>query len=221
MNRKQFLLAAAVALVSGIGLYLLLSMEYQVPLVPLDEAPRPPVRPRGDARHLTLNGLGRPPDLAGNEMRRRRNELAQEHRRRLALWRDGRLPLSEVEAVEMELWVARAAVGEIGEREMHVQLAALFEREYRRLVQLHERMLAGADEVARARLFVARERQRADLPIEDPEGRDYESLRRAYLADVKERHRRLIDQGVGNRENLAQEYELLEEEFPPEAGGGG
>jgi hypothetical protein len=216
VNRKQFLLAALVAACSGLGLYLFLTAEHDVPLVPVEDAPRAPVSPRGDSPHLTLSGLGQPPDLAGNELRRHRNRLAEEHRARLAAWRDGRATSREVEAVEMELWVARAAVGEISQKEMHAQLAALFERERERLVLLQAKSLAGPDEVARARLYVARERHRAGLPIEDPEGRDYETMRRAYLESVKKRHTSLIEQGAGNREHLAQEYEGLVDEFPPE-----
>lgn len=216
MNRKQFLLAALVAAGSAVVIYLLLSAEHLVPLVQVEEGPRPPVRPRGDAPHLTLSGLGQPPEFEGNDLRRHRNRLAEQHRALLAQWRAGRAHLNAVEAVEMELWVARAAVGEVEDAVMHAKLAELFARELERLTKLHANMLAGADQVARAALYVARERHRAGLPQEDPEGRDYETERVAYLAAVKERHERLVDQGVGNREDLKQEYEMLEEEFPPE-----
>ena len=62
--------------------------------------------------------------------------------------------------------------------------------------------------------MTARERRLAGLPIDDPEGRDYATLRASYLADWKTRNEALLESGFGTREQLDMEWESLHEDFP-------
>jgi hypothetical protein len=222
VGRRHLLLLSVSVLGTAALLWVLLAGEREVRLVPVAPAPRPPVRADPGTQPLVLSGYLDPSRLAGNALRRRRNELAEAHREALAAWEAGRRPLREAEGLEMLLWAARRQVGEIDERAFHAELAVLFERELERLERLYEEKLAGEDQVARARLYVARERHRAGLPIDDPRGRTYEEMRSAYLAETKARQERLIELGLGYREQFLVDYAQLEREFaPPEPATGG
>ena len=100
---------------------------------------------------------------------------------------------------------------------MHEKLAELFAREVERVTMLHAKGLAGTDQLALVRLYTARERHHAGLPIGDAEGRSYEQMRSAYLQEVKRRHRLLIDAGLGHKEHMDLEFLDLQREFPPVA----
>jgi hypothetical protein len=203
----------ALLLVAATGglVWLAASGGPEVPLVPVAPGPRPPVV--GDARTApqVLAGVMDQVPERGAALRRRRNALALAHREAVAEWRAGRLPLRRVEELEELLWVARWKVGEVDAHALHRHLAELFEREHRRLKLLAARGLAGQDQVERAALYVARERHRAGLP---PRGKDYETLRRAYLDAFRQRHETLVDAGLGYRQQLRLDMEELTHEFP-------
>ena len=48
-------------------------------------------------------------------------------------------------------------------------------------------------------------------------GRDYETLRRDYLASFRARHETLVEAGLGHREQLHLDLQPLERDFPPPA----
>jgi hypothetical protein len=213
--RKPFLAGLLVALGLAAAVYLLFGLERTVQLIPWEEPPRPPVLADPSTTPITLEGLMDPRPQHGNALRRKRNELVREHAAALAEYMAGRRPLREVEAIEIDLHVVRFQVGEIDATEMHRRLAVLFDRERQRIESLHAVGAAGPDQVARARLYVARERHGAGLPVEGPHGEGYEALRRAYIESVRKRHETLVDVGLGHREDLALDLERLEDEFPP------
>lgn len=208
--RKPFF-AAAVLLAGLFAIfYLAFSQERVVPLDPLVEPPRPPVQADTRSAHVTLSGHLPQDTDKGNEARRLRNALGKKHAQALADWRAGLVPLRAAEAIEMDLHVARHRLGEITDAELHALLGLLFGREVERLEKLGAKGLASAEHVAQARLYVARERHKAGAA-----DTDYETRRLAFLAETKQRHDSLADLGHGSREQLALEYETLEEEFGP------
>ncbi len=214
MNVRQFL--PAVLFVAAIVALVLLAWvgERPVPLVDVLDGPRPPVSADARTRPIVLRGLMGQFNSTGNELRRERNELAERHRQAVAAWKAGKESLREVENLEQLLWVARFKVGEIKAQELHERLAELFGREARRLELLAEVGMAGPNDVRLARLYTARERSLAGLPSEDPQGRDYETLRSAYLADFKRRSELLLENGLGTREQFDLDWKALQEDFP-------
>ena len=217
MTGRQILASLLFLAVSVTIAWLVVTSEHRVPLIPVEEGPRPPVAADPRTTAQVLAGVGEALPYQGNDLRKRRNGLAQEHRAALEAWRLGRTSLREVESLEQSLWVARAQVGEVDAQELHLRLAELFERERQRLVQLQEQGLAGEDQLHRAALYVARERHLAGLPVEDAAGRDYETLRRDYLASFRARHETLVEAGLGHREQLHLDLQQLERDFPPPA----
>ena len=215
MKAGQTFLAMLLTAATFGALALVLSREGQVPLVPVAEGPRPPIAPDARTKPMVLSGLYDRVAGKGNELRRLRNDLAREHREAIQAWRAGEGTLREVERLEQLLWVARHRVGEIDERTMHARLAELFARERDRLVQLFERGMAGQDQVARANLYVARERHLAGEVVRDDDGRDYETMRREYLQDRHDQYKTLIEAGLGHPENMRVDLLKLAEEFPP------
>jgi len=208
--RKPFL--AAAVLVAGLVaiFYLAFSQERVVPLAALVDPPRPPVRADPRSAHITLSGHLPQETDRGNDARRLRNALGERHAQALSDWRAGRIPLRAAEAIEMDLHLARHRLREITDAELHTLLGLLLGREVERLEQLRAKGLASAEHVAQARLYQARERHMAGA-----KDTDYDTRRLAFLAETKQRHERLADLGLGNREQLALEYETLEEEFGP------
>lgn len=207
--RKPFL--AAAALVGGLVaiFYLAFAQERVVPLQPLAEAPRPPVRADPTSTHTTLSGRRPVERDRSNAARRARNALARRHAEALDAWRAGTLPLRAAEAVEMDLHVARHRIGEISDRELHTLLATLYAREVERLEALHAAGGAGKPHLEKARLYLARERHLAGVA-----DTDYEARRMKLLADTKARFERLAHLKRGSREHYDLEYETLEMEFP-------
>ncbi len=205
---------AAAALIAGVFaiFYLAFSAERVVPLVPLTDPPRPPVKADPKSTHTTLSGR-RPTGIdKSNESREARNALVKAHQEALAAWRAGTRTLREVESIEMDLLLARHRIREIDDAALHSALVTLYTRELERLTALHAKGLASQDHIELARLYLARERHLAGAE----EGQNYEVLRTKFLADTKARHERLIKLRVGKREHLAVEYDALVEEFGPE-----
>jgi hypothetical protein len=215
VTARQFLLAILLSGASFTVLWLLLGAERQVPLVAVEEGPRVPVAPDPQTTALVLTGLTDRIKGDGNELRKLRNDLAKRHKEAVELWRAGQLPLRQVERLEQVLWVARQRVGEITETEMHARLAELFERERQRLAILYERGIVGPLSLQLATLYVAREQHLAGLPVKDPMGRDYDTMRREYLEGVRVRHQLHISGGLGHHEQMKLDLLKLAEEFPP------
>ena len=215
MNARQILLALLITGASFSVLYLTLNREGEVPLIEVAESPRVPVDPDPATKALVLAGLNERVQAKGNELRKFRNELARQHAEAIELWREGQVSLREVERIEQLLWVARQRVGEIDKKTLHTHLAELFSREYDRLQILYERGLAGLDQLAKARLYVMREQFHAGQDPRDPDGRDYETVRREYLERVHERNATLVEAGLSYREHKKLELLKLAEEFPP------
>lgn len=214
MNLRQFL--PPVLFVGAIVALVLLAWpgERLEPLVEVTKGPRPPVSADGRTRPLVLRGLLDRLPGHGNALRRARNELAERHREAVVAWKAGKLALREVEDLEQLLWVARFRTGEVPEQEMHARLAELFARETRRLELLAERGMAGPQDVDLARLYTARERHLAGLPLEDAQGRDYPAMREAYLTEYKRRTALLLENGLGSKEYYDLEWEALQKDFP-------
>jgi hypothetical protein len=185
-----------------------------VPLVEVVPGPRPPIQADPRTRPIALRGLLKRFHAKGNVLREERNLFAERHKEAVAAWRAGTMSLREVENLEQLLWVARFRVGEIDAQALHTHLAELFDREAQRLALLAGQGMAGEDDVRLARLFTARERHAAGLPIGDPEGRDYATLRASYLADWKSRNEALLENGFGTREQFDMEWHSLHEDFP-------
>jgi 3-deoxy-D-arabino-heptulosonate 7-phosphate (DAHP) synthase class II len=208
--RKHVLAALASAAVMAVVLWLAFA-ERPVPLVPWTAPEYPPVKADPETRPLTLSGLFDARPESGNGLRRLHNDLAKAHDEVLVAYEGGRASQREVEALALDVLVVRWRLGLIEEGEMHRRMAELFDRERRRLESLHASGLAGPDQVERARLYVARERHAAGLPVEG----GYEAMRQAYLAAVRRRGESLHEIGLANRETLRLEYQTLEREFPP------
>ena len=228
VNPRHLLLAALSVIGIATLAYVMFGESPLVPLVPLEEGPRPPVAANDETKHQLfcgLRGLKEAERAAGaditiakkttNARRHERNELAVKHREAIVLWRAGGISLREVESIEQELWVAREHIGEITAKQMHAKLAELFGRETKRLAILHENGHAGRDQLERARLYEAREQHLAGLPLNDPKDSTYEQRRREYLVSVKRRHELLIEAGLGPKEYLGNLYADLKREFPP------
>ncbi len=219
MNARQILLALLLTGCSLAAIMYVLGREGSVPLIEVETGPRVPVVADSQTDAIVQSGLAERITAEGNAMRKMRNDIARQYRDALAAWRDGRMPLRDVEGIEQMLWVARYRTGEIEKQEMHAALAELFTREHKRVKALHERGAAGDTDLAVAAMFVARERFHAGLPIEDPMGRDYETLRREFLEGFRKTNERLIEMGIGHREALQIEFERLARDFPPVGGG--
>ena len=215
MNGRQILLALLLTGVSFGAIYLVMAREGTVRLVDVSDGPRVPVDPDADEVAIGFAGLSDQVQGTGNELRRTRNELAERHTRAIELWRAGRVPLREVERLEQLLWVARHKVGEIDDVTLHRKLAELFQRERDRLRILYERGLAGIDSLERADLYVMRERFLAGEDPRDGEGRDYETVRRAYLERRHEQQASLVQGRMVTREQMKVELLELAAEFPP------
>ena len=226
MQPKVILLALASVLTTGLLLYLVFGGHQPIPLLPLETAPRPPVKADKQTKPQLLSGLLEPyraehvTDVI-NGKRRRRNQLAQDHAEALLLWRAGKQSLRRVEAIEEMLVVAREHTGEISTQEMHEQLIVLFEREVARVEALQAQGFAGTDNLERARLYLARELYLAGHAGSDARAASYPQDRVSYLAAVKRRHDTLVASRLGKRAYLQLEYEDLERDFapPPEPAG--
>lgn len=215
MNARQILLALLLTGVSFAVIYVLMQQEGTVRLVEVTPGPRTPVDPPSDEHPLGFAGIDAQIKGEGNELRKLRNELARKHAEAVERWKQGAISLREVERLEQQLWVARHRVGEIDDVTLHKNLAELFGRERDRLAILHERGLAGIDSLQRAELYVMRERFLAGEDPRDKAGRDYETVRRAYLERRHEQSVTLVQGGMYTREQMKVDLLELAAEFPP------
>lgn len=201
-----FLLVAALA-----GSAWLLYEPAPVPLAPLPEAPTAAVTVAPSDAHPTLTGL-RIEDERRDDgpSRRARNRLVEKWRQALAGVEDGTVPQRAAERIEMDVWLARAQVGEIDDATAHAEVAKLVARELERLRRLREKEFAAAEDVRAAEMVLARERF---LAGEDEQ--DYDARRETYLAERRNHLTSLMRTGLMVREVAKVEIEALEAEFPP------
>ena len=219
MKPKIILLALVTTAGTGFLLYALFGAPRLVPLRPLETPPRPPVVADRSSPAQLLMGLHDPFPESGvedlvNAKRKARNDLAERHAAAVAAWKKGKTSLRTVESIEEMLVVARARTGEITPREMHEQLAFLFEREVERLEKLMKTGHAGAGELARARLYLARELYMAGRADTDPRAAAYPEARARYLADLKGEFDALVESNLAKRAYVDLEYSDLLEDFP-------
>jgi hypothetical protein len=220
VSPKYILLALASVSATALLLFLLFGQKPLEPLVELAVPPRPPAVADKQTQHQLLSGLLDPFPSQGvedvvNAKRRARNALAERHALALEKWKQGRLALRDVEAIEEMLIVARERTGELSPREMHEALALLFEREVQRMEGLHESGHAGDQDLARARLYLGRELFLAGQAAIDPRAAAYPADREAFLAATRRKHDTLVESALAKRSYLQLEYEDLLADFPP------
>lgn len=215
MGGRPILALLVVAAVIAAAILVIASRGRLEPLVALPEPTRPAVAVDPAEPPLNLEGLQTRVTESGNEARVRRNEIVLTLRAALERQDLALAGQREVEDLELSLWVARGRTREIDEQAMHAGLAELVGREYERLAQMSAAGTAGPDSLAKALLYLERERRLAGLPPSPHAGdRDYPDLRQTYLRGVRERHEHLLRQGLKSDEVLRAEYEVLEREFP-------
>ena len=181
-------------------------------LEPLVESPRPPVQ--AEPYRTTLQGRpspGRKPVVEGERaaLVRERNDLAREHRRVVVAYEAGVVSIQDVEEAEMRLLDARHRLGEIDGPTWHRGRAVLVARAVERTSLAVEAGVVPPADLERVRLALELERMFSG------DADEYETRRGAFLAATKDRHRSLVEAGRASAKSLQEEYERLEEEFPP------
>jgi hypothetical protein len=184
----------------------------------IEASPRPPVVLEEAVPVLLGRGTSPPPDgevlpaaLAPSErpaLLDARNEAALAHRDAIARYEAGVASTREVELAELVLLDLRYRLGEIDRGAYFARRIEMLSRDLERFRRLAAAGRVSAADVARAALYVARERYLAGM--DDA----YVTQRAAFFESVTKGHEALVEAGVASPRETEHLREELESEFP-------